>query len=581
MLPALFFCADVAHSHSLASVLRDHGAKVYPISGKTPLDERRRLIELLRDRKIDGLASCEVLSTGFDCPSATVACMARPTMSGLWYRQAAGRILRPSPAPQGPREYQDQALVSVADAIKKGVRNMVVVMPTGCGKTVVAAKLPGLLRRWKTRQPRPRLLFLVHRDELALQAANTFRWINPDLKIGIEKADSYAGDADIVIASVQTLGPDKGKRLTSFRPQDFDVVTDEVHWQSVHHRRIYEHMRVLKGHPERDPEAVSIGLTATPDRNSRLGLEEFFDEIVFPNLRFPFGIREAIQQGWLCDIIAHRVETKVDISLVRTTRDDFNVTQLENAVNTPTRNRIVAEKYLEVCELHGSNVGRKEAAIVVDFVDVCRHSLIVAPTLFGLGGGYDAKGRSLTKQVEEVEAAEQEHRGIALRQEPDIEHVRATLKKIDILASPVIPPEIRSASRLPWLQEGSGAYHLGLFDHSMLSVRQNLLGKWEVHRHHRGVAEFLCHGRSLQEAIAFAEKYVPPKDSRALNAHAGWRTEPPSEAQAQRLWQVSHKVRREFPKCGDFYVWLRQKHRDTGDFDKGKVSDLITAAMRP
>ena len=75
----------------------------------------------------------------------------------------------------GLRDYQQEAIKSVVDGEKDGCINQLLVLPCGCGKTVVASNLPAALDM----PPWNSLLFLCHRDELALQSVAEFREANP------------------------------------------------------------------------------------------------------------------------------------------------------------------------------------------------------------------------------------------------------------------------------------------------------------------------------------------------------------------------------------------------------------------
>jgi superfamily II DNA or RNA helicase len=586
MIPSLFFTASIAHAMDLSSVLRGHGIRVYPLSGKTPDIERAKLIRLMREGAIDGLASCDVISTGFDCPTAMCACMARSTKSGLWYRQAIGRVLRPYPAPQGKREYQSEALRAIARSVKRGVVNQLLVLPTGTGKTTVSAKIPAVMKWWKGDKVRGRTLFLVHREELVMQTADTFRLHNPDIRIGVEKADQYATpDSELVIASVQTLGAEKDTRRKPFNPWNFDaVVTDECHFGSSSslYAKIYEHFHVLKGSPQRDPEILHLGMTATPARADGIGLEKHYDEIVYV-----YDIRKAIQDGWLARIVAHRCETRVDISEVGVRADDFSAEALARTINTPERNELIAQKYLEVCEAEGMSVQDwtrplgwiKPHAIVIDFADLsARHSLVSAATLFGLRAKFDPHGKDLVEQVEQIEKIEQEHPTLNLRDAPDMAAIRATLQSVDLLAAPNVPPEIGRHSKFGWLADGPGAYHLGLMDHKVLTVRENTLGQWEVYEHSRGVVNHLWTAKTLKESLALAEKQIPARDAPVLRIGAKWQGDPPSQKQANCIWQIDPRVRKHYPNADQFYNFCKTQYQSGNEsYSKGGLSRTLTA----
>ncbi|PYU19636.1 MAG: hypothetical protein DMG32_24040 [Acidobacteria bacterium] len=74
------------------------------------------------------------------------------------------------------RAYQSEALTAVRDAYRAGKRRVIVSLPTGSGKTVVFAHFPRVLKMKK------RLLVLAHREELLLQARDTFRSIDPEFQ---------------------------------------------------------------------------------------------------------------------------------------------------------------------------------------------------------------------------------------------------------------------------------------------------------------------------------------------------------------------------------------------------------------
>jgi len=126
--PAIAFTVDVAHSHDLASEFRRAGISALPISGLTPEDERKRMIESHRTRTTAVLTSCSVLSEGADLPWAEIGLMARPTRSGLLYRQCIGRLLRPFPAPEdGP---PIKTSCTILDFCDLSIRHQLITMPT-------------------------------------------------------------------------------------------------------------------------------------------------------------------------------------------------------------------------------------------------------------------------------------------------------------------------------------------------------------------------------------------------------------------------------------------------------------------
>ena len=580
MIPAIFFCTSIAHSHDLAAVMRSHGVPVYPLSGKTPAAERKRLIAMSREGEIAGLASCDAISIGFDNPRAMLAMMCRPTKSGLWYRQAVGRVFRPFPAPQGPRAYQDECLRRILAAYRRGVMSQLIVMPTGTGKTWVASQVPGLLQPHT--KGRPRFMWLVHRDELAFQAAETFARENPGLTVGIEKEKQFAGDADIVVASIQTIGPEKTRRLEQFRPQDFwGIATDEAHVavKSEYHTRTYRHFRVTKEF--RQQEIVHLGWTATPNRADNIGLE-----VLFQDISFTYELRLAIQEGYLARLHAYRIETSVDISKVSTNREDFAQKPLDTVVNSRERNELVAQKYLEICRLEGmdgpmSNIGHKPHAIVCDTVDICgKHSLIVAPTLFGLRPRFDAKGGDILEQAEQIEMFEQQARTNLRDDAIDMAGIEATMRTIDLLAAPEVPEELAALSEFTWLRDGQDCYRLALLDNRMFTVRLNTLGWWEVYEHRGGVVCPAGMDRDLQAALRLAEEHIPGRDRMAMKSTAKWQSKAPKETQMLYLWKRDTKIKAQFPNQYAWFAFCKARY-EAGDpgYTRGGISARISSVV--
>ena len=76
------------------------------------------------------------------------------------------------------RPYQREAVDAVLAARRRGVRRMLVCLPTGAGKTVVFAQLARLARR--------PVLVLAHREELLAQAQSKLeRALGPDAVVSL------------------------------------------------------------------------------------------------------------------------------------------------------------------------------------------------------------------------------------------------------------------------------------------------------------------------------------------------------------------------------------------------------------
>jgi len=90
----LFFCAGVAHAHSVRDALDAVGVVAECITGATPRAERDRILKDYKAGKIRALTNANVLTTGFDYPDIDMIVMLRPTLSPGLYVQMAGRGMR-------------------------------------------------------------------------------------------------------------------------------------------------------------------------------------------------------------------------------------------------------------------------------------------------------------------------------------------------------------------------------------------------------------------------------------------------------------------------------------------------------
>lgn len=175
------------------------------------------------------------------------------------------------------REYQGDAIARVREEMRCGKRRVLLVMPTGSGKTYTCSEIA----RITVAQGR-RALWLAHRSELIDQAAESLAALG--LNVGAICASSSTPPnpyAPVQVASVQTL------LARNARPPADMIIPDEAHHYAD---AAPEFMKVLNDYPN----ALMVGPTATPERGNGSGMGDTFDALVVGAT-----VRELTEGGYL------------------------------------------------------------------------------------------------------------------------------------------------------------------------------------------------------------------------------------------------------------------------------------------
>ena len=195
------------------------------------------------------------------------------------------------------RPYQQSAKEAVFTEWEQGNNKTLLVLPTGCGKTIVFAKIAEeCVRRGE------RVLILAHRGELLEQAADKILKAT-GLGCAVEKAEESCLGSwfSITVGSVQSLM--RESRLKKF-PADYfsDIIIDEAHHSiSDSYQKILNHF----------DGANVLGVTATPDRGDMKNLGQVFD-----SLAYEYTLPSAIKDGYLSPIKAMTIPLTLDLSVV-------------------------------------------------------------------------------------------------------------------------------------------------------------------------------------------------------------------------------------------------------------------------
>ena len=226
------------------------------------------------------------------------------------------------------RDYQEEARAAIANEWEKGVKKTLLVLPTGCGKTIVFSKV--VEDRVKLGE---RVLILAHRSELLDQASDKLAKAT-GIFTATEKAEQSCLNSwfRVEVGSVQTL--QSPKRLEQFDKDYFDtIVVDEAHHCiSDSYQRVLEHFS----------NANVLGVTATPDRGDMRNLGSYFE-----SLAYEYTLPKAIKNGYLSPIKALTIPLELDLSAVSMQSGDFKASEVGTALDPYLEQ--IADEMLKYC----------------------------------------------------------------------------------------------------------------------------------------------------------------------------------------------------------------------------------------
>ncbi|OES44595.1 DEAD/DEAH box helicase family protein [Domibacillus iocasae] len=190
-----------------------------------------------------------------------------------------------------PRPAQKDALTALEQTMEEEYERALVVMATGLGKTYLAAFFAKHFKR---------VLFVAHRIEILEQAKKSFLQVHPNRTAGILDGHTKEKEADMIFASVFTIG--SKHHLHTFEPDAFDlIVIDEFHHAAS---QSYQKVR------DYFTPKFFLGITATPDRMDNKDVYGICDG----NVAYRIHFTEAIQKQWLAPFHYYGVYDDTDYS---------------------------------------------------------------------------------------------------------------------------------------------------------------------------------------------------------------------------------------------------------------------------
>ncbi len=251
------------------------------------------------------------------------------------------------------RPFQATAIESVRRVLRSGARRVLLCLPTGGGKTLTAGAII-----MSSQAKAKRVLFVAHRKELIDQSVTSLYRLGVH-PVGVIRAGDRRRNLalPVQVASIQTLS-----RRPKLEPPPDVIFIDECH------------RALAKGYQEHlydaYPNAVIIGLSATPCRADGKPLAGAFDELI-PAANYS----ELIAGGFIDAPIVYSTPISPDLSTVHTSGGDFNQEELEAAVN---RSALIGNIG---AEWQKRSAGRRTVVFCVSV----KHSLAVLEMFRGLG----------------------------------------------------------------------------------------------------------------------------------------------------------------------------------------------------
>jgi type I restriction enzyme R subunit len=269
------------------------------------------------------------------------------------------------------RYYQDAAIRAGLEKIAQGRNRLLLYLATGSGKTFIAVHL---LKKIAEAGQLRRALFVCDRDELRSQALNAFQNV-----FGADAAEVTSSNpqknARTLIATYQTLnvsGEDEyAKFFIENYPENYfsHIIIDECH------RSAWGKWSIIL---QRNPEAIQIGLTATPRQwETGTGGDEAEGDktITANNIRYfgepvyEYDMAQGIEDGYLpaCEVIRRDINldlsgiTKEQIEAlgakdattgqpvpIDETRDVYEAQSFEDIIQLPDRVKAMCQDLFEM-----------------------------------------------------------------------------------------------------------------------------------------------------------------------------------------------------------------------------------------
>ncbi len=292
-----------------------------------------------------------------------------------------------------PNSMQVGFINNLQKIYEAGENRALLISATGTGKTYASAFAMRELGF-------QRVLFLVHRNQIAKQAMKSYRKVfGGQVVMGLVTGKHQKYDADFVFATIQTLSKDE--ILEKYGKTAFDaIVIDEAHHSAANsYKKVMDYFQ----------PKLWLGMTATPDkRDDNLDGRNIY-EIFNHQIAYEIRLQDAMEEDLLCpfhyfgitdlEVIADAGKSKQRVEAIERLAGDeredaldyiISVDIFSEGVDVPEINQVIMLRPTESPIVFIQQLGRglrkaeeKEYVVVLDFIGNYRNNFMIPIALSG------------------------------------------------------------------------------------------------------------------------------------------------------------------------------------------------------
>lgn len=232
------------------------------------------------------------------------------------YKETYVKLVRPTSVQSSktikPNKMQEEALKSLKNLRDNNKDKALLISATGTGKTFLSAFD---VKRFKPK----RLLFVVHRRNIAEAALRSFKYLIPNVSMGIFSGNTKETDSDFIFSTVQTIHKKEYREM--FERDAFDyIIIDEVHRAGAQsYQDIVDYFK---------PKFL-LGMSATPERSDDFDIYEMFDH----NIAYEIRLIQAMEYNLLCPFHYYGITDMTIDGIEIDDKSEFNILTSELRVD--------------------------------------------------------------------------------------------------------------------------------------------------------------------------------------------------------------------------------------------------------